>query len=106
MSLKLTEGKKQFLKYVGVFFIGMMFAMIGQSDSSVQTKTVEKVVEKPVVNVVEKTPDACKRALELDNQVFQVTADGMEQMNFIKIADFVESVTVERTANYQECLNK
>ena len=97
----------QVARYVGVGLVGLM---IGGSVASgePQTKTVTVTKEVPVVRTttktVEKTPEACKAALRIDNELFGTIAEDLQTFNFSHMADKIEAVTPERTAQYHACV--
>lgn len=108
-KLNLSDKAKRRLKNTGWVFLGMFIAVtMGTDSSSVKEKIVEKRVEVPVEKIVEKsvflTPQACKDALDIDNQIFLYIGEELPKFNFQGVADFVTAKTPERTTKYQECV--
>ena len=66
--------------------------------------TVEKVVTKDVV--VEKAPQSCIDAIEIDNKIFTYIGENIASFNFDGIATYVEQQTSPRTAKVLECYSK
>ena len=77
------------------------------SDTSTQ-----KVVEKPVERVVTKevTPQSCKDVITLDNKIFAMTSDALQNVfNSSKMDDLGNYITAEtpmRTSNIADCFSK
>lgn len=105
-KLNLSDKAKRRWKNAGWVFLGVIIAIMMGTESTVQEKVVEKKVEVPVEKIVEKpvTPQACKDALNIDNQIFLVISEELPKFNFQGATDFVTAKTPERTAKYQECV--
>lgn len=108
-KLNLSDKAKRRLKNTGWVFLGMFIAIVMSAGSTPTTeRVVEKKVEVPVEKVVEKsvflTPQACKDALDIDNQIFLYIGEELPKFNFQGVADYVTAKTPERTAKYQECV--
>lgn len=79
------------------FIFGFVLAAVGV-EPEVKTVTETKVKEV--------TPESCRTALDIDNQIFTKIGGALQSYDTQEInraADFIESVTDRRTRNVREC---
>lgn len=97
--------KSQRAKYVYAFLGGFILAsMAAPSSAEPRVETREVVKEVPKVQTVERTPESCKDALNIDNQIFVKVGQALGTFQFDEANAFMTSVKDERTAKYGQCL--
>lgn len=93
---------KQQLVIIGVAFLfGVGVGSAGEPETRVETETVTETREV--------TPQSCKTALAIDNEIFSRMGGALGSFDYQEIddaANYIESVTDRRNKNVNECLNK
>ncbi len=84
------------------FTIGL--AMTNPTPTPAQVRTETKTVE--VEKRVEVAPLTCKKAINMDNQIFTKVGEGLGSLDFAGITTYLDSVKAERTAAAADCLSK
>ena len=96
-------------KYAYAFLGGFILAsMAAPSSAEPRVETREVVKEVPKVQTVTKTeyrtPQSCKDALSIDNQIFVKVGQALGTFQFDEANAFMASVKDERTAKYGQCI--
>lgn len=91
----MNSSVKKVLKYGAVFLLGMLAAV---------AFAPKEVVEKPTKKIEYRTPKSCKRAIELDNEIFTKVGTSMGEFDFNGISRYLDSVREERIRVASECL--
>lgn len=66
--------------------------------------TKEVIKEIPRTQIVHRTPQACKKALEIDNEVFTATSTALTTFDFAPLNKVLTEKQDTRTAAYGECM--
>lgn len=93
---------------IGVaFIVGWSF---GGSNATDSQDVVYRDREVQVEKVVEKTPQVCIDALEMDNYIFQITGEGLSRYPAIGALDeataYIEENTTKRNGLYMDCISR
>jgi len=97
---------KAWIYIVLAFAIGLIIMSFSRPVSEIQTVEVTKEVPVETIKEVEvvKTPDSCKKAIEIDNAIFLVVGEGLGSLDFDSVTEYINSVSDERTANVLDCM--
>lgn len=78
--------------------------VITKTDTREVVREVKVPVEKVVTKTVYKAPAECQTFAEVDNAIFDKTADSLTTFEFGELADYVKAKTPERAAAYKGCV--
>jgi hypothetical protein len=97
---------KQAIKYIGVGLIGLMIGSAGAASPQerVVTKEVIKEVPKVETREVYRTPESCKTALRIDNEIFVATGEALTTMEFDPLNTKLQAVMDQRGQNHDACV--